>query len=107
MRNLMILAPLLSLFACGGADPAAACNDYTAAAAACAEEAFPTATDGTAEPIDVCAGYDNYEGDDADALVEWFDCQTAAWEAADCSTAEGYTAAAADMMTNCTMGAAE
>ena len=111
MRNLMILAPLLSLFACGGADPAAACNDAQDAGIACYEEAYPATGTGTGTAtgtaVDTCAAYENYEGEDADALIEYFDCQKTAWDVADCTTGESYLAAYTDLITTCTITVVE
>lgn len=102
MRNLMTLAPLLALFACGGADPAQSCEDYLAAVEACYAESDLEMGDMSA----ACAGQDELSGDAAQASADLFDCYAEAYSAGDCSTAEGITAVT-DAQTACASDFAE
>ncbi len=100
MRNLMIFAPLLALFACGGADPAQACEDYLAAVETCYADATVEMGDMSA----ACAGQDELTGDAASASADIFNCYADAYSAGDCTTAEGITAVS-DEMTACATAA--
>ena len=90
MRNLMMIAPLLGMFACGGADPTKSCEDYVAAYTACFDE-MGTGTPAVDDTF--CTAYSDLKGDEASTAADYLDCLAAAYNDADCSTAEGLATA--------------
>ncbi|MES2638449.1 MAG: hypothetical protein V4850_03180 [Myxococcota bacterium] len=94
MNKLLSFALLsLSLAACGGADPETACVAYIDAANACAAEAYPD--DSTAYEVDssFCDAYSGLTGAAASDAADLMNCYADAYNAADCSTTDGYTEA--------------
>lgn len=89
MNKILALAVGLVLTACGGASVADSCKAYFDAYDACATESGGTSTvDAT-----FCDAYADYAGD-ATVQSELFDCWAAAFTDGDCSTTEGFAAAA-------------
>jgi hypothetical protein len=75
-----------------GANPVTLCEDDLAAAESCATEA------GVEPGIDLegfCELYSILGGDAKKAAVDALNCSIDAWDAADCSTPEGYADGAA------------
>lgn len=98
MRNFIVLAiaPLV-LSACGP-DLQAACENYITAANGCSEEAYPD--DASTYALDAestCAAYDGVTGAAAEESATILQCYADAYDAADCSTSDGYTAASTEM----------
>ncbi len=87
-----VIVPLLA--ACGK-DPVAACEDYFAASDACRVEALGPDSGGQ-DPTAFCAAHEDLKGDDRKVAVEAYQCAAAAFDDADCSTADGFNQAAAD-----------
>lgn len=88
MRTILI-ATLLGLAACGGANPERACEDVMSAAEACAADMGVTGTT-TAVDANYCATtYGELKGDAADAAVELLNCQADAYNGTDCASTEG------------------
>jgi hypothetical protein len=95
MRNLLLLAPLF-LAACG-ADVEGACQNYFDAYTACATEyADANGIDpATVTPSDsVCDAYKGLTDVESATLLN---CYADAYNNADCSTADGWTAAGTDV----------
>lgn len=93
----LFVSSLFALAACGGADPVAACENYIDASQACYAEVEVDVP----LPGNYCDGFDSLKGDDAQRMVDILDCYTDAWNAADCSTAEGVGDAAMSIATDC------
>lgn len=95
MRNLLILAPLF-LAACG-ADVETACLNYIDAGNACIEEyADANGVDVSTLllPDSTC---DSYEGVTDQESADLLNCYADAYNAADCSTEEGFSQAGTDV----------
>lgn len=83
----------LSLVGCG-ADVEGACQAYIDAANGCVAEAYPD----DAATYEVADTYcDAYAGMKDKESADLLNCYADAYDAADCSTTEGYTGATADM----------
>lgn len=90
-RSLFAIAAL-SLAACGGASPEAACTSYVEALTTCYDEAGVDGTTATDAAQGVC---DNLVSTTAAAdqiIVDQYNCYAEQTQAADCSTAEGIAA---------------
>ncbi|MDP2307339.1 MAG: hypothetical protein Q8P18_15035 [Pseudomonadota bacterium] len=87
----------LSLAACGGVDPETACVEYLDAYSACASEAYGV-TDGSYDlDTSTCDAYSGLTGAAATDSAALLTCYADAYNAADCSTTEGFTAASTDV----------
>jgi hypothetical protein len=100
MKNLLLLAPLslLALAGCG-ADVEGACTNYVDAYTACATtyaEAVGVDPSTVALPESTC---DGYAGAKDQASADLLNCYADVYAAADCSTADGWTAATAEFAT--------
>jgi hypothetical protein len=91
----LIVPGLLVLVSCGKPSARDACEDYVTAANACATAAGVDA--GVLDPEATCAGYDNVNGDAAEASIELMNCYTDAYSAADCSTDDGFLGVSTDL----------
>jgi hypothetical protein len=101
MRNITLVAIAMLATACGP-NLEDSCQNYIDAATACANEAFGAATTSSATTSSTstggaldgfCSAYEGLGGSDAKDAAEYLDCLADAYGAADCTTAEGYTAA--------------
>ncbi len=77
-----------------GVDAQASCEAYVVAVNACTAEAMGSMTDGSLDVNAeiVCAGSADLHGSAASAQADAYDCYAAAYNDADCSTAEGLAA---------------
>lgn len=96
MRNVFAaLVAGVCLSACGP-DVETACNDYITANQGCIDEAYgddQASADVAKAALDgYCDAYAGMKGDEAKAAADMFDCYAEKIDAADCSTAEGYSA---------------
>lgn len=94
MNKLLCFALLsLSLGACAGADPEAACVSYLEAYSACASEAY--GVDDGSYDLDpsTCDAYSGLSGAAASNAADLLNCYADAYADADCSTSDGLTAA--------------
>ena len=78
-------------------------QDYFDAQIGCIEEAYgddQAAVDAAkaAYPDTYCDAYEGIKGAEADAAADLFDCYATAVDAADCSTAEGYSALGTELL---------
>lgn len=87
MRLGIVAVGLIGLFGCGGANQ---CERYVDAALGCIEAAGGDTTGYSYDST--CAGYTNQNKD-------YYSCLADAYEAADCSTIEGLTAAGTESAT--------
>ena len=96
MRNFLFLLAPLVLAACG-ADVEAACQNYFDAYEACATE-YAESLDidpSTVVPADTIC--DMYEGTSDKESADLLNCQAEAYTNADCTTADGWTAATTEI----------
>lgn len=89
----------LTLAACGGPDPAAACENYLNAVDTCFGEAGDDDV-----PVDTsfCAAYDNLSGSAAAEAEDLLNCYADTISAADCSDSETAFDAYAGLISECT-----
>jgi hypothetical protein len=96
MRNAMVMAIGTVCLAACGPNLEQSCQDYIDANVACIQEAYAddqASADTFAAALDgYCDAYAGAKGDAAKAAADMFDCYAEKADAADCSTAEGYTA---------------
>jgi hypothetical protein len=95
MNKLLTIAGLaVTVFLNGcGVDAQASCEAYVVAVNDCTAEAMGV-TDGTYD-VDAeatCAAYGDLKGSAASSQADYYDCYAAAYNDADCSTAEGLAA---------------
>lgn len=99
---------LVAATACGGgADPAAACQDYLTAAFDCFDEAYAgdkTSLDAARGALDgYCAAYDDLSGSAASDAADLLNCQADVYAGGDCSDPKGLTALSTDVATCATL----
>lgn len=98
--GMMMIGGLVVLGGCG-ASAADSCTAYFDAATACSVESCngDTACEdlvSTSFPDTYCDSYNELKGADAKAAIDLLDCGADAYNAADCSTADGVAAAATE-----------